>query len=349
MAADHRAADKTPIAGPQGTEGRPLWPAVSVIIPICNERAYLDRLVASMKAQSYPVDRREFLLVDGGSDDGTIEYLAGLNLSGVKVLHNPRKIVPCAMNLGLTQARGEIIVRWDAHTEYAPDYLERVVELLLQSGAECVGGPMRAATSTPFQEAVALATSHPFGVGNSRFHYPEFEGQADTVYLGAWPRQVLEKLGGFDENFVRNQDDELSFRICLAGGTILVSPGIRSLYHPRGSLGRLWSQYFQYGMWKVAVIRKHRQPASWRHLVPAALVCAVASGLLGLINPWLGLLGAGSLAAYLLALAYFSWRASDGNPAHMARLAAVFACLHWAYGTGFIWGMWRFGMRKRPA
>jgi len=190
----------------------------------------------------------------------------------LRVIDNPRRIVSSGLNAAIRAARGDIIIRMDAHTEYAPDYVQQCVAVLHESGADNVGGPARTRADTYRQKAVAAAYHSPFGVGGARFHDVDYEGYVDTVTYGCWPRSTFEKFGYFDEELVRNQDDEHNLRIIRGGGRIWQSPKIRSWYRPRGSLTALFKQYMQYGYWKVRVIQKHKLPASWRHLVPGAFV-----------------------------------------------------------------------------
>jgi hypothetical protein len=176
------------------------------------------------------------------------------------------------LNAAIRAARGEIIIRMDAHTEYAPDYIRRCVETLRQTGADNVGGPWVAKGEGCISRAVAEAFQSPFSVGGARSHVLEHEGLVDSVYLGCWRRETFERFGYFDEELVRNQDDEHNLRIVRDGGKVWQNPEIKSWYRPRGSLSALFRQYMQYGYWKVHVIQKHKLPASWRHLVPGAFV-----------------------------------------------------------------------------
>ncbi|MGD8627304.1 MAG: glycosyltransferase family 2 protein, partial [Anaerolineae bacterium] len=256
-------------------------PFVSLIMPIRNEAGFIRRSLGAVLAQDYPTHRLEILVVDGLSDDGTRQTVQEM-LSGRpngRLLDNPGRIVPTAMNLGLAKARGEVIVRVDGHTIIAPDYVTRCVESLARTGADCVGGPMRAVGDTPLGQAVALATSHPFGVGGSRFHYATEPQEVHTVYLGCWPCQVLQEVGGFDPEMVRNQDDELSYRLRASGGRIWLDPQIHSTYHTRANLQKLGRQYFQYGLWKVRVFQKVPGSAQPSHWAPPLFALAVLAGL----------------------------------------------------------------------
>lgn len=203
------------------------------------------------------------------------------SLSRLRLISNPGRITPTGLNAAIRGAQGDIIIRMDAHTEYAADYVRQCVEVLETTGADNVGGPAQTKAETYMEKVVAAAYHSPFSVGGARFHNVNYEGWVDTVTYGCWRRETFERFGYFDEELVRNQDDEHNLRILRGGGKIYQSPKIQSWYRPRGSLTALFKQYMQYGYWKVRVIQKHKLPASWRHLVPGAFVLSL--GLLFLL------------------------------------------------------------------
>jgi len=261
-------------------------PLVSVIIACRNEAGGIEACLGSILAQEAPERGFEVVIADGMSEDGTREAIQktedGSGKSGgtgprpeMRVIENPGRMVSTGLNAAIRAARGGIIIRMDAHTEYAPDYLVRCLKLLETTGADSVGGPARTRARTYMQKAVAAAYHSPFSVGGARFHDVDYEGWVDTVTYGCWRRETFETFGFFDEELVRNQDDEHNLRIVRGGGKIWQSPKIRSWYRPRGSLSALFDQYRQYGYWKVRVIQKHKLPASWRHLVPGAFLLAL--------------------------------------------------------------------------
>jgi len=341
-------------------------PSVSIIIPLRNEERYIERLLHALAAQTYRGHIAEILFVDGMSTDRTREIILAHahELPPFRILDNPKRIVPCAMNIGIREARGDVIVRIDAHTEPAPDYVERCVYWLCETGAWNVGGPMRARGEGYVGQAVALATTSPFGIGGSPFHYSERPQYVDTVYLGAYPRSVLVQVGPYDERFavnedyelnyrlrrlpavyderfVANQDYELNYRVRRTGGRIFLAPDIRITYFPRESLKALWRQYFRYGFWKVQTIRKHPRSAKWRHLVAPAFVAGLlGSFLLGFVWHMFWRLLAGVVALYLLLAVVFSAlraRKERGGLKYLPLMPVVFATLHLAWGLGFWW------------
>ena len=228
-------------------------PFVSVIIPIRNEEKYLAQCLQSVIAQDYPKDRMEILVVDGKSEDRSREIVAefGSKYPMIKLLDNPRLIVSTAMNIGIKNAKGDVIIRVDGHCLLESDYISQCVKCLRRTGADNVGGLMQAVGQGYVGEVIALALNSFFGSGGSKFHYASKEQYVDTVYLGAFPRHVFDKVGLFNEKLVRNQDYELNYRIRAAGGKIFLSPAIKSYYYGRSSLRDLWHQYFQYGFWSA--------------------------------------------------------------------------------------------------
>lgn len=327
-------------------------PFVSLILPIRNESAYIEQGLQAIFAQDYPPDRMEVLIVDGMSTDDTRVKIASLAASvpglrpSVTILDNPGRIVPTGMNIALRQAKGEIVIRVDGHTLIAPDYVRQCVESLRRTNADNVGGRMNGVGANYFGKTVALATSSPFGVGGGRFHHSEKEEWVGTVYMGAWPRRVFEKIGLFDEELVRDQDDEFNYRLRAAGGKILLSPGIKSIYTVRGSPSALWRQYYQYGFWKVRVLQKHPRQMSPRQFAPPAFALtlfgsaslALSSALrpLSLVIPLLYLFA--NLLASLATAAKRGWK-------YIPLLPVVFAILHLAYGLGFLAGLLKFWNR----
>jgi succinoglycan biosynthesis protein ExoA len=259
------------------------------------------------------------------------------------LVDNPRLITPCAMNAGISAARGKYIAIMGGHTEYARDYIAQCVQIL-ETHPEicCSGGTIISEGKSTFGRAVAFAMSHPVGIGNAKHRYPEYEGYAEGACFPVFRREILDQVGLYDENLVRNQDDDLNYRIAKIGGKIFISRRARARYFVRESPRRLFNQYLQYGFWRVAVLRKHRLPASFRQLVPVTFFLTMFLMLvLGMLMPGKGrVLGAILPVAYTggLLLTAINVAFKKGWRVGMAFPIAVFI-LHFAYAAGFVWGI----------
>ena len=331
-------------------------PFVSVIVPCRNEERHLKACLDSIVATAYPHDRLEILVVDGGSQDGTRAIAESHNGATIRVLSNPAGTAPAALNIGIQQARGDIVARMDAHATYPPEYLPRLVEALDMTGADNVGGVLEtlAATDTAVARAIAAACSHPFGVGNSQFRIGARTNQwVDTVAFGCWRRQLFNWLGMFDEELVRNQDDELNHRLLARGGRILLVPSVTAQYYARETLGQVARMFYQYGHYKPLVARKVGRVMTARQLAPPALtlglLVAAAFAPFLPVARWLG----GALAVvYGVAVLGAAVRLAPrlGFRAALATVL-VFPLMHFGYGWGFLTGLlrWRRHPRHRSA
>ena len=331
-------------------------PSVTVIMPIRNEAAFIERSLGAVLGQDYPPALLQVLVVDGLSDDGTRGLVERLQTQHpahrVGLLDNPKRIAPTAMNIALDHADGDVIIRVDGHCEIAPDYVRRCIETLRRTDAECVGGALTTVGETTVARAIALAQSSVFGVGGVAFRTKPDKGcYVDTLAFGAYRRAVFKRLGGFDEELARNQDDEFNFRLTQAGGKIWLDPAIHAWYYSRAHFAKLWRQYYQYGFYKVRVIQKRRAVPSWRHLVPAAFVLGLVFTLILAVltrQGWVALAVAGPYFVVNLAAALWTGRKALRA---LPLLVPAFLVLHLAYGLGFLAGLWRwrFHWRVRPA
>lgn len=330
-------------------------PMVSVLMPVRNEAGFIARSLGAVLAQDYPMDRLEVIVADGMSTDGTRETVRELGrLHGnIALLDNPGRIVATGLNLATRQARGEILVRVDGHCEIAPHYVRRCVAHLAAGRADGVGGPVRTVGDSPRAETIALAMASVFGVGGSAFRTTSGETTyADTIPFPAYTREIVTRAGLYDEELVRNQDDEYNYRIRKMGGRLLLASDVGSSYYSRQTLSALWRQYRQYGYWKVRVMQKHPRQMRWRQAVPPAfaltlLVTGAAAPISGAARRLLGLALGTYAAADMLASLIVARR---HGRRHLPLLPAVFAVLHLGYGVGFLWGMVRFAGRwRQPA
>lgn len=320
-------------------------PFVSIIVPIRNEERFIAQCLRSVIDQDYPQDRMEVLVVDGRSEDRSREIVAEFSLRypAIKLLDNPRLTAPTAMNLGIRKARGDVIVRVDGHCLLESDYISQCVKCLQRTGADNVGGLIRAVAESYVGQVIGLAINSFFGSGGSKFHYSSKEQYVDTVYLGAFRRGVFDRVGLFNERLIRNQDYELNYRIRAAGGKIVLSPAIKSHYYGRSSLIDLWHQYLQYGFWKLEMLLMHPRSLRLRQLVPPLFVLILfGSGLLGFLHRGFLILFLLAMTSYLAASLLFSLLvASHKGWRYFPLLPLIFAIIHFGWGLGFLWSLVR--------
>lgn len=320
------------------------WPLVSVVIPVRNEAGFIADLIGAILKQDYFPDRVEVIVADGQSTDGTREILAAFQAEHPRliVVENPGRIVSTGLNLAVLRSRGDVIVRIDGHAIVASDFIRENVALLAEHPeAWSVGGPIRHAATTTFGKAVGVAMSHPVGVGNALHRYPEYEGYVEGAQFPAIKRWVFDRIGMFDERLVRNQDDEFNYRIRQAGGQIYVSPRVRYRYFVRERIGQLFTQYFQYGFWRIPVIEKHRRPTTLRQMAPTLLYAACV--VLALAGLW----WREPLLALALPIAYAAGLALAGAATVLANDLRVSLCvpvaiatMHAGYALGLGYGIW---------
>ena len=320
---------------------------VSVIVPCRNERRYIEGFCTGVMRQQLPPSwQLQVVVADGQSDDGTREVLQAMVAREPRLvwIANSARIVSSGLNAALKIATGEAIIRMDVHTEYADDYVAQCLAALAETGADNVGGPWHAVpddNAGAMQQAVAAAFQSRWVAGGALSRQLDYNGWADTVYLGAWPRASFERFGGFDEQLVRNQDDEHNLRITKGGGRVWQSSRIRSVYRPRANLSQVFRQYLQYGYWKPFVMKKHGQAASVRHWVPGVFVLAMALSALvaltGLVaSPFLALACLYMLGVLAMTVAVARTQVL-ALPA-LLRVPAVIAAYHFGYGIGSLIG-----------
>jgi len=333
-------------------------PQVSVILPCRNEVKNIRFCLESVVASDFPKDQLELLVVDGQSDDGTREIVFEFSKRHpwVRLLDNVRKITPVSMNIGIQSAKGQIVIRMDAHSVYPTNYISGLVGWLLRSNADNVGGicVTRPANQTPKAHAIAFALSHPWGVGNA--HFRHCRGGAaepklvDTVPYGCYRREVFDRIGLYDEALVRNQDDELNHRLIKHGGRILLVPEILSFYTARESLGKLWVMFYQYGYFKPLAVRTIGAVVTARQLVPSVFIMSLA--LTASLAPWSYMMAVFFTA---IVLAYATLDLSISTCAAIEKsvrcglwAVVVFPILHMSYGIGYLKGILDFlVLRKR--
>ena len=316
--------------------------SVSVVMPVYNEEKYIHKCVQSLLQQDYPAEDMEWIFVDGKSQDATVQILgdyAAQYPKLIRIFENPHKIVPYAMNIGIAQSEGKYIVRLDAHADYAPDYISKCVYYLETTEAENVGGLADTKSSGFTGCAIAKMLSSKFGVGNSQFRTDGADGYVDTVPFGAFRREVFTKYGGYDERLVRNQDNEMNYRIRKNGGKIYLSRDIRLSYYCRDSVKGIAQMALKNGMWNVITMKLCPGSMGVRHFIPLAFVASlVGLSALSFLHPifaWaLGL----ELALYLLLDILFSTKMAESFK-EMLMLLLLFPVFHITYGWGSVRGI----------
>jgi succinoglycan biosynthesis protein ExoA len=326
---------------------------VSVVMPVRNEADFIERSLQAVLAQNYPPDSFEIVVADGLSSDATRAIIENVKSSAdvsIKIVDNPELIAPTGLNRAIAAAKGEIIVRVDGHCEIAPDYVSNCVKHLLEDKAEGVGGPIETVGASLTARAIAVAMSSGFGVGGSAFRcVNDREMYVDTVAFPGYKREIFARVGLFNEELVRNQDDEFNYRLRKLGGRILLAPDIRSKYYSRSTLKSLWRQYFQYGFWKVRVLQLHPKQMSLRQFVPLAFVVTIL--FLALVAAF-SAVGRWALLAVLSLyfLANLAATLKSAARINFVGLPTVFlshAILHFSYGLGFLYGLFAFRRKWR--
>ena len=325
-------------------------PSVSVIMPVRNEQGFLGECLDAVFAQDYPHDRMEVIIADGESTDGTLKIIQEMQQRhpNLRVINNPGRIVATGLNEATAQAQGDIVIRVDGHCTIDRQYVRRCVERLHQHNADGVGGSIETVGLTPTSKVIATAMSSRFGVGGSQFRTTQNKTVvADTIPFPAYTRSIIQQAGKYDEELVRNQDDEYNYRLRKMGAKLILAADVRSTYYCRSSIRSLYRQFFQYGFWKVRVMQKHPGQMRPRQFAPMLLVVTTIALLLLSLSWPIAYPILGALAALYLAMnlcASVTLAAKHGWPM-LIRLPLVFSTIHFAYGLGFLWGLLWFWPR----
>ncbi|MCB0481199.1 MAG: glycosyltransferase family 2 protein [Flavobacteriales bacterium] len=324
----------------------------SIVIPARNEEKYIERLLDSIVALDYPKDKLEVFVVDGESDDKTAELVQDYcsRFPHIHLILNPDRVTPISLNMGIMASTTDVRIILGAHSEIHSDYIKECEKAFEVSNADCVGGIIDNVYENQTSASVGKAMSSRFGVGNAHFRTGTFEGFVDTVAFGAYKKEVFDTIGYFDEDLVRNQDDEFNYRLLASGRKIWLSSSIRCKYYVRASFKKLWKQYYQYGYWKVFVNKKHKAITTIRQLVPFFMVVYTLALLLGtMVYPNYVYLFSLPLFAYLLLGLSMSVSAGEGI-AQKAQIWFTFFILHYGYGLGYLVGIFHFYLLgKKPS
>lgn len=321
---------------------------VSVIVPCYNEEATIYQLLEAIYGQSYPLNEIEVVIADGLSTDNTRERIKAFQLDHpqleIRVVNNKRRVIPSGLNRAIEAAKGKYILRLDAHSIPDCDYIQNCIRGLENGVADNIGGiwKIQPGAATWMAESIAIAASHPVAAGDARYRIGGIAQEVDTVPFGAYRREIIDKIGMFDEKLLSNEDYELNVRLKQSGGKIWMDPSIHSVYFARTTLKDLSRQYWRYGYWKAQMLRKHPRTLKWRQILPPLFVLA----LLGL-----GVLSIGwNLARLLLAILvilYISVIFSIGirmshkhkNAFYILGVPLAISTIHLAWGCAFIWGV----------
>ena len=331
-------------------------PFISIVVPVRNEERYVERLAVSLLDQDYPADRYEILFADGGSTDRTLELLRKVDGAGrIRVLPNPGRTAPAALNVAIAASTGEIVTRVDGHSFVAPDYLTQIVAVMEETGAEVVGGPVRMHADTPFRRALVEALYSPVAVGSVPYRTLAQRTEVASLQTGSFRRGVLDRVGPFDESLAVVEDLDMNTRIRKAGFRLLLDPSIRFWYLPRRSLAALWRQIYTVGLVKARILRKHPDIFRFKYVLPSVFVVAAAGAVALCAAPLLGApaaLGAAAasfLGLYALVVLAFAASRVPRLGAGAVRLLAIVPTLHVGYGLGFLRGALELPARLRRA
>jgi succinoglycan biosynthesis protein ExoA len=316
----------------------PALPSVSIVIPVRNEADTIEATLNSCVQQTYD-GSLEVIVADAMSVDGTRDMVEHFGIEhAVRLVDNPDRTTPAGLNRAIEASGADVIVRCDAHSVLPDGYVTDAVRTFARTGAGNVGGIQRAVGTTPLQRGIAAAMTNPLGVGDAKFHRGGASGAVDTVYLGVYPRKVLEEVGGFDESLLRNQDYELNVRIRHAGYTVWFDPQLVVDYQPRASLSALWRQYNDYGQGKRRVIMKHPSSIKPRQAAPPILVIGLAASVVSLATP-VRRGGTAVLVGYATALGVAGvYEAAKRRDSAALFAAPAIGVMHIAWGLGFLRG-----------
>ena len=328
---------------------------VSVIVPCYNEQSTIRLLLEALHEQTFPRAEMEVIVADGLSTDGTRDAIAAFQKEfselSVRVVENTNRSIPAALNRAIEAARGEIIIRMDAHSKPYPDYVANSVSALSKGSGENVGGvwEIRPGAETWIAKSIAAAAAHPLGVGDALYRHTNQAAEVDTVPFGAFYRALIERIGAFDESLLTNEDYEFNVRIRRSGGKIWLDPAIRSVYFARASLGELIRQYWRYGFWKWRMLRRYPNTLRWRQALPPLFVLSVVSlAVLSFFLPFARFLLGVELILYASIMILIGMLAAyrQRKPYLLVGLPLAIFAMHLSWGSGFLWSMFTSNVRN---
>jgi glycosyltransferase involved in cell wall biosynthesis len=323
-------------------------PKVSVVIPCYNEERTIGMLLDSLTHQTYPLDQMEVVIAEGMSEDKTREEIEKFSAKNsglqVRIVENHKRSIPAGLNTAIRNARGEYIVRLDAHSVPHPEYVSRSVTNLEHQLGDNVGGvwQITPGRNTWIADSIAAAASHPLGVGDAKYRYADEPGEADTVPFGAFRRSLFDKLGGFDESLHTNEDYEFNTRIRLMGGKLWLDPSIKVKYFARPTLGQLAKQYWRYGYWKAQMLRRYPESLRWRQALPPLFVLGLLTLVIASIwIPPAGVVLATAVVSYSMALILSGLDVvfQKGKIYLLLGVPLAITVMHLSWGSAFLWSV----------
>jgi len=323
-------------------------PKVSIIVPCYNEQSTIRLLLEALHEQTYPRAEMEVLIADGLSTDGTREAIVSFQRDFpdlcVRLVENANRSIPSGVNRAIEAARGEIILRLDAHSKPYPDYVENSISAHDQGRGANVGGvwEIHSGAETWIANSIAVAAAHPLGVGDALYRHAKHAAEVDTVPFGSFRRTLIEQVGLFDESLLTNEDYEFNARVRKSGGKIWLDPSIRSIYFARPTLLELIRQYWRYGFWKWRMLRRYPTTLRWRQALPPLFVLSLISlALLSIFLPFVRVLLAGELFIYfsIMILASFQAALQQRKAYLIPGLPLAIAAMHLSWGSGFLWSI----------
>lgn len=323
-------------------------PKVSIIVPCYNEQSTIRLLLEALREQTYPRAEMEVIIADGFSTDGTREAIAAFQRDFpdlcVRLVENAHRSIPSGVNRAIEAARGEIILRLDAHSKPYPDYVENSISAHDQGRGANVGGvwEIRPGDVTWIANSIAVAAAHPLGVGDALYRHTKHAAEVDTVPFGSFRRTLIEQIGLFDESLLTNEDYEFNARVRKSGGKIWLDPSIRSIYFARPTLLELIRQYWRYGFWKWRMLRRYPDTLRWRQALPPLFVLGlIGLTLLSIFLPLARVLLAGELFLYfsIMILAGLQAALQQRKAYFIVGLPLAIAAMHLSWGSGFLWSI----------
>ncbi len=322
------------------------WPFISALLVTRNEHVFIEKALLSLIKQTYPKDKYEIIIIDGESTDGTLDIVNNLiheyktDKFDIRIVNNPKHILASGWNIGIHEAKGEYVVRIDAHAEALPDFIEKNVETILSiQDVICVGGKLITKSLDDDNDLISKVLSSQFGVGNSSFRVSNISGYADTAVYGLYKKEVFDKVGYFNEQYIRNQDIEFHSRINALGGKFYFNPEINCIYYSRNTVKKMMKQSFENGKWNMILLKNQNSALQIRHLVPFAFVLfLILSMIIGFFSECFWIFAISVVLLHLF-FGLIAGIKKTSKLAEIVKMPFLFLLLHLSYGIGYFFGI----------